>query len=441
MNRGQSLFKNAVILCLLLLFSLQTHGTGEWREWVSRFLLPFSETAKTYKLEKKQREELTKSLHSMSDRELVALDSELKSDSHGIDTIEEMKTLAREEIYTRIAQNERNEISEILAQSLKARLDSVLNNEKTVPHFFEILQDTAEGNPPKAYRNILKEFFFANVDSIMALGPDAEEIRILNGAIYSISVSIRILQETLDRAESAEKNADTFLAAFDAATILPPNRTYRKALKNFFTNNSEKLGKLLSAEQAEVMDSYISKITGLDAQETTAKGLSETPNTKNVWNYLQDIVGKTAGQDRVDGGKLFINFLKTWPQYLNLVDEESGDNLLHLVARHGTRETSRDIGTFLLDAGLELEAQNKRGMTALFLIGVTDMFSPLFDYLKEKGAKVNATDSNGNTILHHFLYKDYPPKDRGRKRKSVPPPILKRPSIPESPPIRKTTRA
>ena len=81
-----------------------------------------------------------------------------------------------------------------------------------------------------------------------------------------------------------------------------------------------------------------------------------------------------------------------------------------MVARYAERETSTEMGAFLVEAGLKLEAQNKWGETALFIIGKEDMFSPLFDYLKEKGAKVNAADANGNTILHHFIFQRLPPE-------------------------------
>ena len=412
MNRNQSPFKNALILCLSVFFSVQTHGTGKWREWASRFLLPFTTTAKTYKLEKKQRKEFIKSLNSMNDHQLTALDSELKSDFQGIGTIEEMKELTKKEIYARITQNEQGDILQILDLSLKAHLSGTLNSEKMAPHFFKIFQDAAKGNPPRAYRNILKEFFFVYVKEIMALGPNPAEIGILNGAIYSFDASMRILQESLDRASSANE----FLSAFDAVAIPAPNRKNNEALNHFFAANAKKLGKLLSAEQAELMDSYINRTSPHDAKEATIKIRSETPNARNAWKYLRDIISpipnpframrrmlkENKGPADIQRGRarLFINFLKTWPEYLTLVDEKTGDNLLHMAIRHGKSETSREIGDFLLNAGLELEAKNKAGETALFIIGKKDITSPLFDYLKEKGAKTNATDFNGNTILH-----------------------------------------
>ena len=418
MNRKKSPFKNALILCFSVFFSVQTHGAGKWREKISRHL-PFTTTYKLKKWEKSEnqrRKQLSKRVNSMSDRELVVLDLELKNESHDIDTIKEMKALARKEIYTRISQNEQDEVFQILAPALKMRLSSILNDEKMAPHFFEVFQDAARGNPPRAYRNILKEFFLAHADEIMALRPTPTEIGILSRAIYSVDVSMRILQETLDETESA----DTFLATFDAVAIPAPNKKNKEALKHFFDLNSEKLGKLLSQEQADLMHTYINRDSVDNAKRAIIKIRSETPNARNAWKYLRDIVDYMPNyyqlqnvihymrvKHRMDKdlqrykAELFINFLKTWPQYLNLVDEKTGDNLLHMVAHHGREEiTSKDIGAFLVEAGLKLEAKNKAGETALFIIGTRDIFSPLFDYLKEKGANVNATDFNGDTILH-----------------------------------------
>ena len=140
--------KNISILCLSIFFSIQTHGAGKVREWAYRFLLPFTETAKTYKLEKKQRKQLAKSLNSMSNHQLVALSLELKSDFQGIGTLEEMKALTREEIYARIAQNEQDDILQVLDLSLKERLGSILNDEKTAPHFLKSSRMSPREIPP-----------------------------------------------------------------------------------------------------------------------------------------------------------------------------------------------------------------------------------------------------------------------------------------------------
>ena len=113
---------NISILCLSLLFSIQTHGAGKWWEKISR-RLPWSAAYKMEKQEKQRRKEFAQKLDSMNDHELVAFDLELKSASYRIDTIEEMKALVREKVYTRVNQNERDEILQIVAQSLKARLD------------------------------------------------------------------------------------------------------------------------------------------------------------------------------------------------------------------------------------------------------------------------------------------------------------------------------
>ena len=192
----------------------------------------------------------------MDSHELTALDSELKNDYHDIGTIEEMRVLVREEIYARISQNERDEILEVLARDLKARLDSVLNNEKTAPHFFEIFQDSARGNPPRAYRNILKEFFLANTEEIIALVPNLEEIKALNQAISSFDISIKILQKTLD----TRKSADDFFAILKAVTASHPSDEDKDALKTFLDDNRRKLKKLsLSTEYFEYIDSYMNQ--------------------------------------------------------------------------------------------------------------------------------------------------------------------------------------
>ena len=197
-----------------------------------------------------------RTLNSMEAYELVAFDLELKSESYGINTIEEMKALVRKKIYARIIQNEQDEILQILAQSLKARLDSVLNNEKTASHFFVIFQDAASGDPPMAYRNTLKEFFFAHTAEIMALDFRPEEIKALNQAISSFDVSIKILQEMLERSE----NADEFFAIFKAVTTSYPSDEDKSALKKFLNDNRRKLKKLsLPTEYFEYVDSYMNK--------------------------------------------------------------------------------------------------------------------------------------------------------------------------------------
>ena len=305
--------KQTIIYCFLLLFSLQTHGAKKWREKMSR-RLPFTTAYKMEKLEKQRRKEFIQRLNSMEAYELVALDSELKSESWGIDTIEEMKVLARQETYARINQNQQSEILEILDRDLKARLSSTLNDERPASHFFAIFQDTARGNPPRAYRDILKEFFFTHADEIMALDFHTEEIRVLNQAIYSLNASIKILQATLDRA----KSADTFLTAFDAVAIPAPHRKNKEALNHFFDLNSKKLGRLLSPEQAQMMDTYINRIWFYEEKEAMIKNRSGTPNAKNAWKYLHYIAEKLPQIEKIDPsrGKLFTTFLKTWPQYL-----------------------------------------------------------------------------------------------------------------------------
>ena len=415
---------NALILCLSVFFSVQTHGAGKWREKISRHL-PWSATYKLKKWENQRRKQLSKKVNSMSGRELLVLDSELKSESHDIDTIEEMTQLTRKEIYTRISQNEQDEVFQILAPALKMRLSSILNDEKMAPHFFEVFQDAARGNPPRAYRNILKEFFFAHTDAILALDPQPEHFRVLHRAISSFNASIKILQEVLDRAESAGKNADTFLAAFDAVAI--PHRKYQQALQNFFVANIKKLRNLLSPEQFALMDSYTNRTLARNAEEAIITNRSETPNAKNAWNYLRDIAN--------GGEKLFVNFLKTWPQYLTLVNEQNGDGLLHLVARHGKGESSKFTGAFLLDAGLELEAKNKAGETALFIIGKRNIFSPLFDYLKDEGPGSTQWIKEETPFCTFLLSNQGFPLLK--ETQTLHTTKLKRPSIPASHPIKR----
>ena len=83
----------------------------------------------------------------MNTHELTALDSELRGNTDNVDTLKEMKALTRQEIYTRVNQNQQDEILEILTPALKTRLGSILNDEKTAPQFFEVFQDAAWGIP------------------------------------------------------------------------------------------------------------------------------------------------------------------------------------------------------------------------------------------------------------------------------------------------------
>ena len=410
MNKKTYPFKNAAILLTSLLLC-QAHGVGTWREQVPR-LLPFTKASKLEKLEQQKRKELTQTLDFMSDRELVILDLELGSKFYGADTVKEMKELVGKEINDRIFDesiynNGRGEFLQILDTSLKARLDSILKNPETSPHFFEFFEDAVRKNYRREYRNILKEFFLANFEEIMALESSPEQLRTLNNAIYSFDVSIKILQETLDRTESA----DQFLAAFDANAIFYPDHKDQKALKRFFTANAEKLEQLLSAEQVELIHFFTDNMPR-DFYERAI--INETHNATKAWNYLRKaLLMMSKGEG--DGAKFFITFLQTWPRYLTLVSEKTGNNLLHLVATYGDTEDATKIADFLLNAGLELEAQNKRGETALFIIGKENIFSTLFDYLKKKGANTNVTDLKGNTMLHFISNAHYPSVSKIKK--------------------------
>ena len=120
------------------LFSFKPTGEETWRERVSR-RLPWSAAYKTRKAGKTAKKRIrTKTEVSMNPHELrAALDSELRGNTNNVSTLEEMKVLARQEIYARIARNEQDEILQILftttmlmSRVLKARLSSILNDEK-----------------------------------------------------------------------------------------------------------------------------------------------------------------------------------------------------------------------------------------------------------------------------------------------------------------------
>ena len=228
--------KKIVTVCLLLLFSTQTHGVGKWRERIYR-LLPFI-APKAYKLEKK--------VMSLSDLELVVLDLELRDHTENTDTAKEMAALARKEIYRRISRDEQVEILEILTPELTKWPDNILSNEKA--------------SSPQGHRGILQEFLSVNSGNIKALAPTPKHLQGLIGATQSIDTSIKILQQTLDR----EKGMDKFLEVFNAITANypKPGSKHRDALDKFFTGNAERLEKLpFSAEQVERIDRYINKIS------------------------------------------------------------------------------------------------------------------------------------------------------------------------------------
>ena len=203
-------------MCIYLLFSVQIHGAGKWRERIYRFL-PFI-APKAYKLEKREKARLEKRMTSLSDRELVVLDLELSGqagDIGDIGTIEKMARATKQEIYRRISVDGQSEILEMLAPTLTARLDNILSDEKTAPQFFEIFQNATRGNPPKEYKNILKEFFFAHTEKIMALEPTQKQFGEIGKVIFSADASIRTLQEVLYRG----KSTDAFLRP---STLSPP---------------------------------------------------------------------------------------------------------------------------------------------------------------------------------------------------------------------------
>ena len=232
--------KNTVIVCLFALFSMQTHGTGKWRKRFSRFL-PFI-ASKAHKLEKQKEEQLTEKMASLSNLELVVLDLELRGHADNVETLEKTAQLAREEIYRRISQSEQVEILKFFLPTLKARPSNILS----------------DGNFPKGTKGILQDFLSVNAGNITALVPTPKHLQDLTRATQSIDASIKILQEMLDRRESA----DEFFAVFEAIAWASPSKKYRKNLDKFFTDNAKTIGELpLTAEQVKHIRYYIYKPT------------------------------------------------------------------------------------------------------------------------------------------------------------------------------------
>ena len=254
MNRGKCSFKDAVVLCICILFSSQTYGAGKWRERFFR-LLPFI-APKAYKLEKREKARLDKMVTSLSDRELVVLDLELNRQADGIGTVEKMAQAAKKEIHRRIFQNAQNGQNKILEASLPPLttwLGNILNNEETAPQFFEFFQNAAGSDLSEKYRGILHDFILANREKIMALNPTPKQLQGVMKAIRSIDASIKILQETLDEG----KSADEFFSIFNTLAWDSPADFYRSALNKFFQDNAEALGKLsFSPRQAERIARY-----------------------------------------------------------------------------------------------------------------------------------------------------------------------------------------
>ena len=244
--------KNTVIVCLITLFSMQTHGAGKLRERMSH-LLPFI-APKTYKWEKKKKAQLTKMMTSLSDLELVVLDMELKGHADNIDIMDEMALMVREEIYGRVFQNGRASFLEILNPAWKTQLDSILNDPKKTPHSFETLQNFTQKDPLKKYRNILEEFFFANTKDIVAVDSTSKQFKNIKKAIYTTDISTKILQEMLNKGRSTED----FFATFSIVALPNPSQAYRQALNRFFIDNTEDIVELnFSPEQIERIDHYV----------------------------------------------------------------------------------------------------------------------------------------------------------------------------------------
>ena len=246
--------KNMALFCICLLFSVQTYGAGKWRERIYRFL-PFI-APKAYKLEKREKARLDKTVTSLSDRELLALDTELKNNTEGINTLEQMRQRAKQEIHRRILQNGQNEILEASVPPLTTWPNNLLNNEKTAPQFFEFFQNAARSYLPEKYKDILRDFILANGKKIMALNPTHEQLKVLSKAIRSFDFPINILQETLD----GGKNARQFLTAFDTIAWPSPSDEYRKALDTFFKDNAGAIAELsFSPKQTKRITRYVKK--------------------------------------------------------------------------------------------------------------------------------------------------------------------------------------
>ena len=370
-----------IILCLFILLSGDVHAEGKWRERLFRFL-PFI-APKTYKLEKleqKKKAQMKQRVASMDDLSLMVLDWELKNDTHNINTIKEMAVLAKKEIYRRIDKDEQTKTLELLASSLKARLDNILSNEKTSPHFFEIFLDAARGDFPEKYKGILQEFLSTNTSDIMALGPTPEQFKNMIEAVQPIDASIKILQEALDRGKSANEFFAVFNAIawpFDTNDWPAPSKEYRKALNKFFTDNAEKIEKLpLSAAQVKRIYRYVYHIPtsivllkgGLkharrDADKFAAYFNALTPNSDLLFfQKYRDALNQFFTDNAEEIGKL--NF--------------SPKQVKHI----GRFILRRESLILLLKGGLK-HARGDADKFAAFFNAVTQFDNPSNDYLNK----------------------------------------------------------
>jgi ankyrin repeat protein len=86
----------------------------------------------------------------------------------------------------------------------------------------------------------------------------------------------------------------------------------------------------------------------------------------------------------------------------SLTNGVDGTTLLHLAARGYNGE----LVTLLLRHGLDLEARDGMGRTPLRSAVETRSWPPLRE-LQQRGADLNAADTNGNTALHHLATEQY----------------------------------
>ena len=300
MNRRKSPFKNALILCLPVFFSVQTHGAGKVRKQFFR-LLPFI-APKAYKqerLERKEKARIKKKVTSMDDLSLMVLESELKKNNYNIATIEEMAKASKEEVYRRINKDKQfNTPIKILQEALDRGTNADM--------FFSLFNLVAIPSPEFRYRNSLGDFFEHNAEAIGELSLSPEQIERIGRYINFSSSLITFLKESLKRAEG---DADKFFAIFKAVTwALPPNNDlYRSSLSDFFEHNAETIGELpFSAEQIEYIDHYIKRV------ETTIVllegGLMRAERNPDQFFAILNKLTETARKEihrRINKDKLF----------------------------------------------------------------------------------------------------------------------------------------
>ena len=244
--------KQIIILCLSLLFSIQTHGGETWREKISRHL-PWSAAYKQKKLERKEKTQIKKTVTAMDNLSLMVLDLELRDNTHNIAIIEKMAEASKKEIYRRINKDKHfNTPIKILQEALDRGTNADV--------FFSLFNFVAIPSPKSGYRNALSHFFNNNVEAIGELSLSPEQIEYIDRYIPQWPSSMNFLKEGLKRAEG---DADKFFATFKAVTRAPiSNNLYRIALTYFFEKNTETIGELsLSPEQVEHINRTINNIS------------------------------------------------------------------------------------------------------------------------------------------------------------------------------------